>query len=69
MHFSENIFLLGGKWRPYGRHFALTAQKKSIKHISSFEFFSDKNIVFLFLMPQQTLDWASLGQYKHFLPT
>jgi hypothetical protein len=39
MHFSENIFLLGGKWRPYGRHFALTAQKKSIKNIFSFEFF------------------------------
>jgi hypothetical protein len=33
-----------------------------------FEFFSDKNIVFLFLMPQQ-MDWASLGQNKNFFPT
>jgi hypothetical protein len=29
------------------------AQKKSIKNISSLSFFSDKNIVFLFLMPQR----------------
>jgi hypothetical protein len=42
MHFSENIFLLGGKWQPYCRNFALTAQKKSIKNISSLSFFSDK---------------------------
>jgi hypothetical protein len=34
-----------------------------------FEFFSDKNIVSLFLMPQHTLDRASLGQFKHFFPT
>jgi hypothetical protein len=69
MHFSENIFLLGGKMAAVRPPFcAYCTEKEHQKHFL-FEFFSDKNIVSLFLMPQQTLDWARLGQYKIFFPT
>jgi hypothetical protein len=52
-------------WPPFC---AYCTEKEHQKHFL-FEFFSDKNVVFLFLMPQQTLNWTRLGQYKHFFPT
>jgi hypothetical protein len=67
MHFSENIFLLRGKMAAVRPPFCTYSTEKEHQKHFLFEFFSDKNIVFLFLMPQQTLDWARLGQYK--LPT
>jgi hypothetical protein len=56
MHYGENSILLGGKWRPYGRHFVLKTQKTEPQKHFFFEFFSSNNIVFLLFMPQHTLD-------------
>jgi hypothetical protein len=69
MHFSGNIFPFRGKMAAVRPPFCSYGTDKEQQKHFLFEFFSDKNIVSLFLMPQQTLDWANLGQYKHFFPT
>jgi hypothetical protein len=33
MHYGENSIVLGENWRPYGRHFALKAQKKGPRNM------------------------------------